>query len=168
MPHHLHPRGAQNQRCQWVWTGLRTSNEVTGRFAMHPFALAITSAQPFCSARIIGVLSHLLSGAFATYLRLFTINVEYWLPILFHFVQSRLRSSAYLMCTLLVHSCNSNTFIVSFTITQSILTIGGGAKVQGDLLLQITVELWLDENDTVQKLPQYIVFMRTICACDDA
>ena len=43
--------------------------------------------------------------------------------------------------------------------------VGGGTR---GLLLQITMELWLDENDAVQKLPKYIVFVRVICVCDDA
>lgn len=44
--------------------------------------------------------------------------------------------------------------------------LGGGNT--GGLLLQITMELWLDENDAIQKLPKYLVFMSVICVCDGA
>ena len=66
------------------------------------------------------------------------------------------------MCTLLVHSAIQP---VSFHDRYSIM-LGGGNT--GGLLLQITMELWLDENDAVQKLPKYLVFMSVICVCDGA
>jgi len=141
MLHHLHRRGAQNQRCRWVWTGLRTSNEVTGtgRFAMHPLALAIILVYTvLLSARIIGVLSHLSFDAFASYLRPFTINVEYWLPCFVYLVSfSQGFAAAYLMCTLLVHTCNLTTLIVSFTNNTIDIIVGGRMKVQGDYFFKL-------------------------------
>jgi hypothetical protein len=35
-------------------------------------------------------------------------------------------------------------------------------------LLQITMELWLDQDDTVEKFLEHIIFVSTVCVCDVA